>query len=102
MARQKSRWSKARTAVLLAFIPGLVGLVLLQLPPTAILENSGLDLLFVLRGSRPVPPDICVVAIDEDSFWVRNVDPTGAWPRGLHGELVRVLAREGARAVAFE
>jgi adenylate cyclase len=45
---------------------------------------------------------VCVVAIDDDSGLVRNVDPTGPWPRGLHGELVRVLAREGARAVAFD
>jgi adenylate cyclase len=30
------------------------------------------------------------------------VDPAGAWPRELHGELVRTLAREGARAVAFD
>src|SRR5687768_17503068 len=71
-------------------------------PPSAVLENTGLDLLFLLRGPRPAPPAVCVVAIDEDSYRVRAVDPAGTWPRGLHGELVRVLAREGARAVAFD
>jgi adenylate cyclase len=30
------------------------------------------------------------------------VNPAGAWPRALHGELVKVLAREGARSVAFD
>jgi len=71
-------------------------------PATAILESTGLDLLFLMRGTGPVPDDVCVVAIDEDSYWQKEVDPTGPWPRGLHGELVRTLAREGARAVAFD
>jgi adenylate cyclase len=91
-----------RAAVPLALVPGILGLGLLFWPPASNLESNGLDLLFLLRGARPVPADVCVVAIDEDSFGVRNVDPTGAWPRELHGELVRVLAREGARAVAFD
>jgi len=91
-----------RAAVPLALIPGVLGLGLLFWPPASSLESYGLDLLFLLRGPRPVPADVCVVAIDEDSFGVRNVDPAGAWPRELHGELVRVLAREGARAVAFD
>jgi adenylate cyclase len=88
--------------LLLALIPGVLGLGLLLWPPASVLENNGLDLLFLLRGTRPVPPGVCVVAIDEDSFWIRNLDPAGSWPRALHGELVRVLAREGARAVAFD
>jgi len=98
----KHRTTRIRAAVLLALIPGLLGLGLLIWPPTSILETKGLDLLFLLRGARPVPPDICVVAIDEDSFAIREVDPAGVWPRRLHGELVRVLARAGARAVAFD
>jgi adenylate cyclase len=98
----KSPWRKARTACLLALLPALLGLALIYWPPTASLEATGLDLLVLLRGSREPPPQVCVVAIDEDSFWVQNVDPTGTWPRALHGELVRTLAREGARAVAFD
>jgi adenylate cyclase len=93
---------KIRAALLLALLPGIVGIGLLVWPPTSILESNGLDLLFLLRGTRPVPPNICVVAIDEDSFWIRNLDPGATWPRALHGELVKVLAREGARSVAFD
>ncbi len=93
---------RARTAALLALIPGLIGLALLVWPRTGILESSGLDFLFLLRGPRPVPAPICVVAIDEDSYWVMNVDPATPWPRALHGDLVRTLAKEGARAVAFD
>ena len=91
-----------RAALLLALIPGLLGLCLVVWPPTSVLENQGLDLLFLLRGPRTVPPDICVVAIDEDSFFIRNLDAARPWPRALHGELVRTLAREGARSVAFD
>ena len=93
---------KIRTAALLALIPAGLGLALMAWPPSSVLENTGLDLLFLLRGPRPAPPAVCMVAIDEDSYRVRDVDPGGRWPRGLHGELVRVLAREGARAVAFD
>lgn len=93
---------KARTAALLALIPGVLGLFLVRWPPTAILEHSGLDLMFLMRGARPVPPAVCIVAIDEDSFWVREVNPGGTWPRGLHADLIRGLARQGARAVAFD
>ncbi len=102
MPSVKSLWSKSRTAALLSLIPGFLGLALLYWPPTAALENTGLDLLFLRRGARPVPPAVCVVAIDEDSYWVRDLDPGRPWPRGLHGDLVAVLAREGARAVAFD
>ena len=102
MPAPQDRIARIRAAILLALLPGLLGLGLLFWPPASILESSGLDLLFLLRGVRPVPKDICVVAIDEDSFAVRNLDPARAWPRRLHGELVRVLARAGARAVAFD
>ena len=102
MSAPKNRSTRLRAAVLLALIPGILGLGLLIWPPTSILESNGLDLLFLLRGARPVPKDICIVAIDEDSFAFRNVDPAGAWPRRLHGELVKVLARAGAKAVAFD
>ena len=94
--------AKTRAALLLALLPGVLGAALVLWPPTSVLESGGLDLLFLLRGARPVPPDVCVVAIDEDSFFIRELDPGGPWPRQLHGELVRTLAREGARAVAFD
>lgn len=102
MTPLKSSWRKARTAGMLALLPALLGLALVHWPPTAFLENTGLDFLFLLRGVRPVPASVCIVAIDEDSFWIQNVDPRGTWPRGLHGDLVRILARQGARAVAFD
>ena len=100
--RRQSPFRKARAAALLALIPGLIGLGFLYWPVTAHWEKQGLDSLFKLRGELPPPPDVRVVAIDEDSRWIRNVEPGSLWPRALYGELVRTLAREGARAVAFD
>jgi adenylate cyclase len=80
----------------------LIGLGFLYWPVTANWEKQGLDSLFKLRGALPQPPDVRVVAIDEDSRWIRGLEPGVVWPRDLHGELVRVLAREGARSVAFD
>lgn len=102
MPLPKGSAPRIRAALLLALIPGFLGLGLVIWPPTSALESNGLDLLFLLRGARPVPPDVCVVGIDEDSFFTRNLDAAESWPRDLHGELVKVLAREGARAVAFD
>ena len=88
---------------LLGLIPGLLGWAALAWPVTASLETRyGLDLLFKLRGPRPVPGNVCVVAIDDASFVERGLDDKQPWPRGLHAELIRVLKREGARAVAFD
>jgi adenylate cyclase len=97
------RLSRVRSAVLLALIPGLLGIALLRWPPAATLEKAGgLDNLFLLRGERPAPPSICVVAIDDESYGVIGRDSKLPWPRDLHADLIRTLAKEGARAVAFD
>lgn len=98
-----SRWHRVRIAVLLALVPGLLGLAFVHWPLTAGLEDRyGLDLLFKLRGPLPPPPGVCVVAIDDASYLEHGFDPLDPWPRVLHGELVQVLARKGASAVAFD
>lgn len=100
--RARAGLKRARIALALALLPGVVGAALLYWPPAEGLEKGGLDLLFLLRGPRPEPAKVRVVAIDDDSYEELGIDLTGAWPRGLHGELIRTLAREGARAVAFD
>ncbi|HMC82568.1 MAG TPA: adenylate/guanylate cyclase domain-containing protein, partial [Candidatus Polarisedimenticolia bacterium] len=91
-----------RAALLIALTPGILGILLSHWPPAENLESFGLDLLFQARGSRPSPPDVCVVAIDADAYQMLGVNPGAFWPRRLHAELIRTLAREGARAVAFD
>ena len=63
MALRKSHWEKARTAAVLALLPAVLGLALVHWPPTAFLETTGLDFLFLLRGVRPAPASVCVIAI---------------------------------------
>jgi adenylate cyclase len=97
------RLRRARTAFLLALIPGLLGVALTRWAPAVTLEKAGgLDRLFALRGPRAAPDEVCVVAIDDDSYGVIERENTLAWPRGLHADLIRTLKREGARAVAFD
>lgn len=107
MARGSVRGSRSglrrvRVVVLLALVPGLLGIGLTRWPPAEGLERAGLDLLFRMRGERPAPPDVCVVAIDLDSYGALEVDPKLAWPRGLHAKLIQTLVREGAAAIVFD
>ena len=98
-------WSglrRARAAILLALAPGLVGVGLILWPPAEGLERAGLDILFQWRGARPAPPGVCVVAIDDESYRVFEADRKATWPRGLHAQLIRTLARAGVKAVAFD
>jgi adenylate cyclase len=83
-----------------------LGVVLLYWSSAANLENNGLDLLFLVRGPRPPPTEVCVVALDDTSYYVLKLANPKTnkerWPRGLHAEQIRSLKREGARAVAFD
>ena len=101
--RPKRRLRKTRSGLLLALIPGVLGVLLTYWPPSATLEKAGgLDNLFLLRDVRTPPPEVCVVAIDDDSYGVIERDPALPWPRAKHAELLRTLKAEGARAVAFD
>jgi adenylate cyclase len=101
--RSRLRLRKTVWGLLLALIPGLLGIGLTHWAPSASLEKAGgLDQLFLLRGPRTPPVEVCVVAIDDDSYGVLERDNTLPWPRGLHAELIRTLKREGARVVAFD
>ena len=97
------RLRRTRSAILLALIPGLLGIAMTYWAPAVNLERrSGLDTLFSLRGVRTPPPEVCVVAIDDDSYDVIGRDKSLAWERSRHAELIRTLRKEGAKAVAFD
>jgi adenylate cyclase len=91
-------------AILMGLIIGFVGLVLSLVPPGPKLEkNTGLDILFQLRGRKAPPPDALVVSIDKESAEKLNVpENPDKWPRSLHARLVENLAREGARVITFD
>lgn len=76
-------------------------LALLSLAPLGqVLENSWLDLLYVLRGSQPAPAQLLIVGIDEPSF--QELRQPWPWPRRLHADLVRRLHAAGARLIVFD
>ncbi|MES2890324.1 MAG: adenylate/guanylate cyclase domain-containing protein [Pseudomonadota bacterium] len=72
--------------------------------PLSGLERSwGLESLYSLRGIRPAPAQVVVIALQGDAARALGVAPRpDRWPRALHAELVERLQAHGARAVAFD
>ncbi len=95
-------WSGVGVSLALGAVLGILGILLVHQPAGANLEEKGLDLLFSLRGALPVPKSVCIVAIDNPSFTILNLDPAQRWPRGRHADLIRTLTQHGARAIAFD
>jgi CHASE2 domain-containing sensor protein len=62
-------------------------------------QEQALDWQFRWRGARQPPREIVIVAIDDESL--KQVG-AWAWRRSLHAELVRRIARAGARVMAFD
>jgi adenylate cyclase len=89
---------------LLGLLVGIFGLV--ASPFRFVLgveENTGLGLLFKLRGARPAPSDVVVISIDRESSEHLDLpDNPDKWPRSLHARLTDTLVREGARVVSFD
>jgi adenylate cyclase len=96
----------SRPAKVLVFgaVMAIVGLLLTFVPVGLDLEESvGLPLLFKLRGARPAPPDVVVIAIDKES--AQALGPYGdmaRWPRVLHARLADRLAQAGAAVIVFD
>ncbi|UCD66688.1 MAG: SpoIIE family protein phosphatase, partial [Deltaproteobacteria bacterium] len=66
-------------------------------------EDTGLGLLFKLRGPVKPPTDIVVVSIDKQSSDKLNLhNNPDKWPRSLHADLTANLVKEGARIIAFD
>jgi adenylate cyclase len=72
------------------------------LQPLTSLELLGYDLLFFVRGSEmaDIDPRIVVVGFDRNS----EVDLGSRWPipRRIHAEVIRDLARDGAKVIAYD
>ena len=66
-------------------------------------EDSGLGLLFKLRGQRKAPADVVVVSIDKESSDELGLpNNPDKWPGSIHARLAPLLAEAGAAAVAFD
>ena len=96
--------SRLFKAIILGCLIGIVGLLVSPFRFTLeIEENTGLGLLFKLRGVRSAPSDVVVVSIEKESS--ENLDlPNNPdkWPRSLHARLIDNLVRKGAEVIAFD
>ncbi|MDP2157835.1 MAG: adenylate/guanylate cyclase domain-containing protein [Nitrospirota bacterium] len=91
-------------SIILGLITALAGLIIGIFPfGVSLEEESGLSLLFRLRGERTPPSDVVVVSIDKrssDALGLKN-DPR-KWSRTLHGELIERIVDAGASGIAFD
>lgn len=96
--------SRLLKPALFGLLTGIVGVVVSVFHFThEIEENTGLGLLFKLRGARHALSDVVVVSIDRESSEHLNVsDNPDRWPRSLYARLVETLAREGAEVITFD
>ena len=97
----KSRLFKA---IILGLVIGLVGLLLSPFRFALNLkENTGLGLLFKLRGVQKPSDEVVVVSIEKESSDHLNLpNNPDKWPRSLHARLVDNLVNEGAAAITFD
>ena len=96
--------SRLGNAALLGGLVGIVGLIISLFRPTQEIEaDTGLGVLFALRGARKPPSDVVVVSVDRESAERLNVSPhPDKWPRSLHARLVETLTQRGARVIVFD
>jgi len=91
-------------AIILGLIIGLVGLLMSPFRFALNLEeNTGLGLLFKLRGVQQPSDEVVVVSIEKESSDNLNLpNNPDKWPRSLHARLVDNLISEGAAVITFD
>jgi len=91
-------------AIILGLVIGLVGLLLSPFRFALNLEeNTGLGLLFKLRGVQQPSDKVVVVSIEKESSDKLNLpNNPDKWPRSLHAHLVDNLISEGAEVITFD
>ncbi len=96
--------SRLFKAIILGCLIGIVGLLVSPFRFTLEFEeNTGLGLLFKLRGVRPAPSDVIVVSIEKESSENLGLpNNPDKWKRSLHARLIENLVREGAEVIAFD
>jgi adenylate cyclase len=95
----KSRFS---IGLVLGLLVAGLHLLLFLSPLEKRLEPFLLDVWFSLRGSVAPPPEVILVAMDEQSYSILDLDIQQPWPRSKHGELLKRLSAYGAKRVIFD
>jgi adenylate cyclase len=95
------RWAKL---CVMASITVLLGGMATLMPIGTHLEEAlGLPMLFHLRGTRPAPPDVVIVTVDERSrTGLSSLVDNQQQFRSLHGRITDSLREAGAAVIAFD
>jgi adenylate cyclase len=98
-----SRRKRARLALMVAvaLMTAGAGVVAHEINLLRWLELQSVDVRFGIRGERPPPRGVAVVAIDTRTF---NERPADQWPykRRLHARAIQILQEAGASAIAYD
>ncbi len=88
----------------IGLLVGMSGILFSALPVGfAWEEDAGLGVLFKLRGQRPAPSDVVIVAINDDTgpqLGLSNEIPD--WPRSIFAQLIDTLAAKGAAVIVMD
>ncbi len=94
--------SRLSKGIIVGLVTAALGIALAPLLPD-LEEGVGLEILFKMRGPRPAPQEVVVVALDRLSAEGLNLPPQPEkWPRSLHARLTDDLARGQASVIAFD
>lgn len=100
--RQPGR-SRLRRVLILAAFTAAIGLTILFTFGYYLEEDSGLELLFHLRGAIQAPSDVVIVSLDSVSSDQLGLSSDHAnWPRSYHAQLIQRLIAAGASVIAFD
>jgi adenylate cyclase len=99
----RSRRKRARLALMVAVAVTTAGAGVAAHETNLLrwLELQSIDARFGIRGERPPPRGVAVVAIDTRTF---NERPGDQWPykRRLHARAIQILQEAGASAIAYD
>ena len=88
----------------LALALAILGALFAMFPNVGELEQRfGLPWLFALRGERPAPSDVVILAINSESADALNLPEKPAqWSRNVHTQAINNLIHAGATAIVFD
>jgi adenylate cyclase len=107
MARDTRSKQRLTTALFLGVGAGACGFALLCYGTSIFrgLELSTVDVRFSIRGTQPVPKDIVVVGVDEETFSAFNSrGVSGRWPfpRKRFARVIDQLKKDGAKVITYD
>jgi adenylate cyclase len=97
---QMMRHRTQRNALFAGFGVTLLVLLLQAIDLGSGMSLRSLDFMFWLRGEIEPKNNICIVAIDNESF--NEMPERWVWPRSFHAKLIRQIMRGKPKAIVFD